>query len=327
MRSAYNGNKKGISNRDGAALSAILVVLEMISAQLQDIEADIGASVDGVCSGFSGMGIRAKTALASACDALDSSTDGGGLQAFVHRVKNALEVLLNRMEAAKEFDQLLATELRETKERLSLIDRLSQKMIEVGLRASTLIPKSKYENMDEAERAEEFQHLMEQISVVAYAANQAGKAISDIHSGIQSALDSSCKKITQKSRDDAEISRTTENRIRDILDKLSGTYERMSKSLASSATMSRQLNLDINQAVMSMQFQDRVSQRMHHLLETISELISDLRPHTDRDDKETAESITQFWLNRINQRATMASERELIEPNSATKDSTDVELF
>jgi methyl-accepting chemotaxis protein len=310
---------------EGSALSAIVVVLELMSAQLQDIESDIGASVEGVCSGFSGMGERAKAALASASDALDSSVDGGGLQAFVFRVKIALETLLNRIDSDRNCDGRLAIDLRDTRERLNLVHRLSKKIIEIGCRATDAIPQESADEMDDEELETAYYQLKDHVSVLAYAAKEAGKAICDIHAGIQKSLAGTCELLEQKVQDDDDVAKTTETRIRELLDKLTGTYERMSKSLSSSATMSWQLNIDINQAIVNMQFHDRVSQRLAHLTQSIEELMNDIRPYTKSADGGVSQSITNYWLSRIQQKSTMASERQLtVEVESATDN---VELF
>lgn len=327
MMTRESKRKREQSQNEGSALSAIVVVLELMSAQLQDIEADIGASVEGVCSGFSGMGERAKAALASASDALDSSVDGGGLQAFVYRVKIALEVLLNRIESDRNCDSRLAIDLRETRERLNLIERLSRKIMEVGTRAANSIPQESIDDMDDEELELAYYQLKDQVSVLAYAAKEAGKAVCDIHSGIQKSLAGTCELLERKIQDDDDVAQTTETRIRELLDKLSGTYDRMSKSLSSSATMSWQLNVDINQAIVNMQFHDRVSQRLAHLTQSIEELMNDLRPHTLSSNGTEAKTLTDYWLNRIQQKSTMASERQLAPEVAVETSTSNVELF
>jgi methyl-accepting chemotaxis protein len=319
--------KKEQAKSESSALSAIVVVLELMSAQLQDIEADIGASVEGVCCGFSGMGERARAALASASDALDSSVDGGGLQAFVYRVKIALEVLLNRIESDRNCDSRLAIDLRETRERLNLIDRLSRKMMQVGMRAADAIPQESVDDMDDEELEQAYYQLKDKVSVLAYAAKEAGKAVCDIHSGIQKSLGGTCELLERKIQDDDDVAQTTEVRIRELLDKMSGTYDRMSKSLSSSATMSWQLNVDINQAIVNMQFHDRVSQRLAHLTQSIGELVNDIRPHTVSADAGEAKTITDYWLNHIQQKSTMASERSLVPEQAVETSANTVELF
>ncbi len=90
---------------------------------------------------------------------------------------------------------------------------------------------------------------------------------------------------------------------------MSISYEKMNESLSSSAAMNRQLNLDIGQAVMSMQFQDRVNQRIEHIVSTIHELSADLRPLALSRDPDTADKIIKLWTDRLAEKSTMAAER------------------
>ncbi len=74
----------------------------------------------------------------------------------------------------------------------------------------------------------------------------------------------------------------------------------MTHSLSNSAAMSRQLNLDIGQAVMSMQFQDRVNQRIGHLIDSIEELNAELQPYAVTSQVEVAQSLTQLgWSGSL----------------------------
>ena len=319
-------------NSDRAALSAIIVVLEMMAAQLKDIDSDVRSSVDGVCAGFAGMGSRAKSALSSSSEALDSSIDGGGLKAFVHRVKIALEVLLNRIESVRKWDDVIMRDISDSLQRLALVDELSKKMIDVGARATAAVPQTRYDDLSPREQRQQFQKMREQVSILSYAATEAGTAIADVYAGVHASLDRCNSRIKQKRLDDEQVAGTSQLRVKDLLEKMTATYERMSESLASSAQMSRQLNNDISQAVVSMQFQDRVTQRMDHLLDTIDDLMVDLRPYADAGTNEETPSLTEFWIQRINEKATMDAERQFGDDTQASQgsssdDDDDIELF
>ncbi len=88
-----------------------------------------------------------------------------------------------------------------------------------------------------------------------------------------------------------------------------------------------QLNLDIVQAVVAMQFQDRVNQRIQHLVATIDDLAQELRPNVIDAEQEKVHSLTEFWLERMNDRSTMQAERRLLQAEQPESDLSPVELF
>ncbi len=92
--------------------------------------------------------------------------------------------------------------------------------------------------------------------------------------------------------------------------------------------MNRQLNMDIGQAVMSMQFQDRVNQRIEHIVDTIHELSTDQRPLTLASDPNTAQLITKLWTDRLAEKATMNAERAGGDgSNASPSEESTIDLF
>ncbi len=322
------GSRKYIkSGPDSTAISAILIVLDRLGMQLKDIAQDIEGSVNGVCEGFQGMGTRARAALTTAADALDTSCDGGGLQSFVHRVGMSLEIMLQRIESSRDFSAVLSHEIEDITARFSTVLALGEKVSNVAESAKWATYKSRTALSSQGNCKAQFEELIEETSVLAQEAGTIGQALSSVVSGLNSAMLRASNRARSKAEEDAGATASTENTVRNMLDQLSASYEKMTHSLSNSAAMSRQLNLDIGQAVMSMQFQDRVNQRIGHLIDSIDELTHELKPYTATADAELTSSLTQLWLERLAERSTMASERALVNASADDADLGSIELF
>ncbi len=319
---------KDIKPADSTGLSAIVVVLDMLAIHLTDIAKDVEASVNGVCSGFQGISTRAKSALSTAAEALDDSADGGGLQAFVHRVRMALEVMLQRIASSREFAIHLATEMDEINQRIDALCELNRQLGRVGQLTKQTINATRQSIESGVDADEVLETLLEKTGMLATAANATSNSFMGIIVNLSSSVKKLSSRVKSKGEEEKEATTNGENSVRSMLDKLTAAYDKMSQSLSNSAAMSRQLNLDIGQAVMSMQFQDRVNQRIQHLIETIAELASEMQPFTGDADKDKARTISDYWLERVAAKATMQVER--IHPESAAKNSSspgDIELF
>ncbi len=315
------------SGPDSTAIAAILVVMDRISFQLKDIASDVENSVNGVCEGFQGMGTRARSALTTAADALDTSCDGGGLQSFVHRVGMSLEVLLQRTESSRDFSTVLSHEIEDIDDRFNVVIALGEKMSSIAETAKWASSKGRTALGNSGKNKEQWEELVEQTSVLAQEANVVGQAITSVASGLSSAMKRASSRARNKAEEDSGATASTENSIRTMLDQLTASYEKMTHSLSNSAAMSRQLNLDIGQAVMSMQFQDRVNQRIGHLIDSIVELTHELKPYTAAANAEMQQSLTQFWLERLAERSTMNSERAIVDAAATETEESSIELF
>ncbi len=315
------------SSLDGSSLAAILTVLDIVSDQLNDIAKDVEISVIGVCNGFQGMSSRARTALARAADALDTSSDDGGLPAFVHRVRMSLATMLARLESSRDFSLHLTEQIEEIDERLNLVVRLGEKMISIAGDARNATNQSMAVLKRSMGHRGDSEQLLDSFAVLAQASAQCGQAICSLVMGLRSITKDGANRARNKAEEDQKTIASSENTIRSTLDMMSTSYEKMNESLSSSAAMNRQLNMDIGQAVMSMQFQDRVNQRIEHIVTTIHELSADLRPLTLSSDPNTAQMITKLWKDRLAEKATMNAERAGGDSSAAPAEESTIDLF
>lgn len=316
------------NKHDSAGFSAIIIVLDMISVQLEDIAKDVEASVAGVCSGFTGMSTRARTALKTAAEALDSSDEGGGLQAFVHRVSMALEVMLQRIESSRDFSRQVSAEIEDLSVRFDAFQELNDYLVKLCELSAHTVSNAQESLANGFESDEVLATLLEHTTVISSAANLTNTSITSFINGISSSVRKLASRVRNQAEADNDASTNSEVTVRNMLDRLSVAYERMAKSLSNSAAMSRQLNLDIGQAVVSMQFQDRVNQRIQHLVETIVDLAKELQPYTKAADKSKVKAISDYWMQRAAEKSTMNAERVMMSPTeSAASDEGSIELF
>jgi hypothetical protein len=84
---------------------------------------------------------------------------------------------------------------------------------------------------------------------------------------------------------------------------------------------------------MALQFQDRVNQRLDHVVEALQALQENLTPFADEAEPELVESRAQDWSDWLCSRSTMQSERNIIGTGGAqsgsggSSDFGSVELF
>ncbi len=312
---------------DNTALAAIIVVLDMLSAQLVDIAKDVETSVNGVCSGFTGMSQRAREALGKASDALKTDTDGGGLQSFLHRVQIALKVLLRRIESSQDFATNLATDISDIDERMELMLAFADKLDSLANDAKDASQSRTLQLDTQADLEETVDTLRVQLSVLGYATGGTSHALRGFINGMKTSISNAAIRATKKAGEDAEARDNGERTVNGILEQLSSSHSKMSDSLSDLATMTRQLNMDIGQSVMSMQFQDRVNQRIDHLIATINDLAGELKPFTRDASEPKVQSITEFWTQRMAERSTMNAERQAVATAPSDEVDNSIELF
>lgn len=304
---------------DSAGIAASLAVIDLLKVQLSDIARDVETSVNGVCAGFQGMSARARTALSAATETLNTSGEGGGLPAFVHRVRMALVVLLHRVRTANEFSSEMSDRINRMHDQLRSVYALGEKINATSNRTFGA-------TRDSGESS--LLSTRERVRLLAETSAESSREICELVSQICADMKDVGNRVQVRLAEDNEATGNSESTVRSILDRLAASYAQMSESLNKSAAMGRQLNSDIAQSVVSMQFQDRVNQRIDHIIESLDEIANQLRPHSRSANAEAAAEQTQAVMDRLAKSYTMDAERALAgEPSASQAAEGSIELF
>lgn len=309
------------------SIVAVVTLFDIVREQLVDIAQDIETSVLGVCSGFQGMSNRARSALTKASEALDAHSQEGGLTALVHRTRSSLATMLCRIESSRNFSLQLAEQINEVEERLGLVVRLGEKVTEIAADAGLTVSQGLASVRRQSNIRTQDVAVLEKARLIVQATQQCAQAICALVCGMRSVTKESVNRARRIAEEDEKTITSSEVTIRSTLDLMTGSYERMNESLAASSAMNHQLNSDIGQSVMSMQFQDRVNQRISHIIETMDELSEDLRPYLNQVQSDKASTVTKLWTDRLIAKSTMDAERKSAGQNNPVPTEPTIDLF
>jgi hypothetical protein len=271
------------------------------------------------------MATRARDALTCASTALVASSEGGGLQAFVHRVQICLDVILHRLSETEQCSSQLSHELELILDGIDMTLKQGTQSISYGEEIEQVAQRIRL--LGKSPQPSDCVSVVEELSQISETIKRSGQTSVLLSSGLRSALKNAAIRLSEKSAEEAQTIASSSEIAHDAIEKLKSSYGEVTASLSSSATASRQLNLDISQAVVSMQFQDRVNQRIAHLVEAIAELKNDIQPFIAPSDPSKVKSITEFLLNRVSEKSTMESERNPAPVDQSNAADEAFELF
>jgi methyl-accepting chemotaxis protein len=138
--------------------------------------------------------------------------------------------------------------------------------------------------------------------------------------------------LKQRTEDDAHLVAKSEALTCVLLDDLQISHHQITTSMTSMSGISAELKADINRALVSIQFQDRVSQRVAHVIESIEYLVGWLNPSSS---EKSYAATRNLLLSEIGSRFTMQAERDIVDRPSTgftkaaakSANSMSVELF
>jgi hypothetical protein len=315
-----------IRRTDSSSAMAIVTVMGIVVDHLRDISQDIESSVLGVCGGFQGMSKRARQAVSTASVALDDGCHEGGLPGAMMRIRGSLANLLCRLEASRDFSIDLCERIDEVEERLDLVVRLGEKIMEMAENTEATVKQGLAPMRRNAACRDSYDRVWSSMESILNASRQTGQQICSLVSGMRSLTKDSVNRSRAAAEEDQRAVQSSDGTMRITLDAMAQSYERMNESLSASSALNEQLNLDIGQAVMSMQFQDRINQRIDHIVTTITEIETDLQPLTEVTSGGHLQAIAELWTSRMHEKATMESERGGSAPQPS-EPADSIELF
>lgn len=149
---------------------------------------------------------------------------------------------------------------------------------------------------------------------------------------ITSELIASVQKEIEESK---EISRRlgeqTKNQGRESVDKIDTVMEQAKNDLDKLSRQAEAFAKDINNIIVSIQFQDITRQRIEHVIEPLDEFSADLEKIADYikhiEQAETIQQLSNFdsAVDRLKQKYTMEAEKELIDKSTMNKEAAQEE--
>jgi len=316
-------------------VATALPVLDVMGTQLQQTSKQIETAVMDVCSRFQSMMQRARSGVSSASELLsgDGATSGNGSGSGKSR-----ESIGSLIEEAQEtIESLLAHTQHSAKVSQSAIDRINRvhaatdeitksltQLDDITIGNRLLAVNARIQAVYAGDRAAGFGGVANEIAVQARRSAEIVDLIRSVSGELRSISQSALTDLQVMAADDQramERSKQEVDRVLDDFRRMNGHtrqfIEKMTRENASVVD-------EISAAVRSLQFQDRISQRMAHVIGDLEALRAVFHKHTHNvavDSKAVMDRLSNLY--------TMHEERSVLGTNSneASLSDGDVELF
>jgi methyl-accepting chemotaxis protein len=309
--------------------------LEVLEGQIKDINQDVETSVAGVCKGFHGMAVRAQSAVSAASESISSGAkEGSGGKDMIAEMQKVLNSLLANVRSSSDFTQSVSAKLTSIESRLEAIEKTLGDVEELANKAKVVALNGQIEASRIGTAGLAFAVVAQETKSLSTNAASTSDAIRKLIAKLTDEVKVTADEIRQRTEIDSNSFVESEQQARELLNDIDANHKQIVNSLNKTSEISGELRGDIARAVMSMQFQDRVSQRMAHVAETLEILVHEVDAKSYTYCKAEAQGRSDQWLGQISKKYTMDSERiaisgegQLATTASSSSDDFDVELF
>ncbi len=301
-------------------LAAVGKVLQVLVQQLSGVNLDIEESVTGVSAGFYGMAQRAQAAVAAARSATvgDVPIDRDSHSPLAE-IQQVLNKLLADVQSSFRFSQLASEKLAHLEKQLGGVEKVVGEVEGIAGRAKMVALNGRIEASRLGIAGKAFGVVAQETKDLADKAAQTGCAIRQSINELARELFQTTGEIKCRADRDAIELLEMNATVVGLLGKLDQTYQQMTEAMARTAKLSGELQNDIGKAVMSMQFQDRVSQRIAHVVQSLDILINRLDPFCSKADIAETTRVFNVWLGEMQSHYTMDSERLFDSQSTASR--------
>ncbi|MCS0631006.1 methyl-accepting chemotaxis protein [Telluria mixta] len=254
---------------------------------------------------FSGIVTR----LGQALDASGTARNGDNIVAAFAASETELRSLLDMLAGAAASKQQMLQKIEGLQEVTATLQTMAADVASIAWQTNLLALNAAIEAARAGEAGRGFAVVANEVRMLSNRSADAGKHIAEQVGRISAAIDTTCRAAGESMREETRAVQASEQMIGNVLGSLRGVTDAL---VASSDLLQREsagIQAEVGDAIVQLQFQDRVSQILSHVRENIARLPSwlDEQPHSDKLGTLDARSL----LAELESTYAMAEERTL----------------
>jgi methyl-accepting chemotaxis protein len=320
-----------------ADLSSVLPLLPVLAAQLQEVSQQIEQSVVAVCTNFQAMSQRAREAVSSSA-LLERGPKGArreeaGFESLLTKTRSTLGTLLQRIEQHGELSSRTADGMQNVEVQMASVQDTLHGIDEVASSARLLALNGQIEAARAGAHGATFAVVAKETASMADHAARSSKTIRALVEAAAANINEATARLHERVAADGRDTASSRSEVEQTLDSLAALHHDMQQTLAASQANSEALARDISHAVISLQFQDTVGQRIAHVVQSLSEIHCLLQRHVQTGAAADGAGAPRDGAHAMSQLYTMESERRVLAEClsggacDAAADDSNVELF
>ncbi|NUQ63503.1 MAG: hypothetical protein HUU20_13575 [Pirellulales bacterium] len=344
----HGANPSGPWGEDAASgaavlsgLTSCLAVVPVLATQLQEVMGEIETGILGISGSFEDMARRAREAVSgvfqddSTTAAKDSRT---GITHLVRETRETLGRLLQRVEQTSRISAATVRRMKEIERRMNSLNRTLCDIDEIAKNARLLAINGQIEAARAGAHGAAFSVVATETANMAKHAMAASQNMREIIGTLSAEIAAGSVELRDRAAADTEDAARSRAEVNGTLDTMALIHDEMQTAMEQARENSRSLARDIGQAVVALQFQDAVSQRIGHVVQTLQDVHGAVQsilgggPPAGSPPADNG-APARDWTVQMADRYTMASERQTLAASTSrqarnARDPRDnVELF
>ncbi len=322
--------RQGIGRKPPEDLHALLAGFETFSGDVAPVWAgQIESSRGQMEEAIAALSARFANIVQQLARALDQSggTGNGAQDAAAAMVyshsQEQLQQLIASLRAAMEGKAEMLSQIENLQRFVGELQDMAEGVSRIAQQTNLLAINATIEAAHAGERGRGFAQVAQEVRVLSRLSGETGQNITRKVGAIHAAIDATRAAAQVSQRQETVVLADSENRIAEVLDQFQNLTADLAQSAELLRTESRQIQAEVNDSLVQLQFQDRVSQVLSHVRDNIGRMPEVVREHHARCAQEGRLEPLQSaaLLQELEATYAMAGERAVHRAGAARPDA------
>lgn len=302
-----------------------------LETQIRQSIQQVEEAVTEVCGGFEGMVTRARESVAGA-SRLFGADKGSGIETLLAASRHTLSELQKQIERGQEISAQVIGHMQQMESTAAVIVKAVAEIDRISFGSKLVALNAKVEAAHFGDQGAAFEVVADAIAAQALRSEQITGQVVEEMKQLRAKAAAASESLGEMGRMSVATLQASRTELESALGELTRTHSEMEATLAFTVAGSEKLTGEISRAVVALQFQDAVGQRLGHVADELAEMRKNIHlplEYLSRQTPVLGENRRKQVGARMEARYTMGAERDLVKAGTAAKenDMDGVELF
>jgi methyl-accepting chemotaxis protein len=314
-RTDISAHFSGIKHHIDNAVQSKLQVIPILNEQLKAVISQTDEAAGQLISAFMGISRQAKNQLKATKGLFGSLSDHSIDGNILYETQGNLKEIQSNFSTVTSFFDNVLTLINEVVEQLKKVNSFAVNIENIGKMTNILALNAAIEAAHSGAASSGFKVIATEINTLAKNSRSSIKEITDITEDLSSKVNLIKQKLESVHQHSMTISQRTDSLFGQTTQKISSALQDTASKIDEIANDADILTKEINNIVVSIQFQDITRQRIEHVitpLETLNKELTAAIRDIENNDLNIHSISNKLSTNTLLQQYTMESEREIV---------------
>lgn len=281
------------------------------SAHIESSRSQMEEAISALSARFAGIVAKLGQTLHQSSNSNGSANDAAA-QAVYSASQEQLQRIIASLREAMDSKAQMIGKIQDLQGFIGELQDMAEGVSRIAQQTNLLAINATIEAAHAGESGKGFAQVAQEVRALSTMSGETGRLIAGKIAAINAAIDETRRAAEATRTQESQVMSDSEERIRDVLSRFHGLTDTLASSTEYLRSESRDIQSEVNEALVQLQFQDRVSQILGHVRDNINRMPQVVQEHVSACDSGELQPLQAgSLLQELEATYAMASERNI----------------